>query len=56
MCSAESPIDRKAGDTKALFSRAIEQVASDGPGIVHIAAKTFPGNEVEVRRTEKEQH
>lgn len=53
VCSAEAAIERKARDIKALFARAIEQLPDDQPGIVHIAAETLSGNDVELRRTEK---
>jgi len=52
-CTAEDAIERKARDVKSLFARAIEQLPNDSPGVVHIAAETLAGNDVEARRTKK---
>ena len=51
--TAEGAIDRKARDVKSLFARAIEQLPANSPSVVHLAAETLAGNEVEARRTEK---
>ena len=53
LCTADESVDRKARDIKVLFSRAVEQLPADLPSIVHIAAETLSGNDVERRRTEK---
>jgi Holliday junction resolvase-like predicted endonuclease len=46
-------IDKKARDITKLLSKAVEQVPDDRPSIIHIAAETMEGIEVERRRTEK---
>lgn len=46
-------IDKKARDVTKLLSKAVEQVPDDKPSIIHIAAETMEGLEVERRRTEK---
>lgn len=46
-------IDKKARDITKLLSKAVEQVPDDKPSIIHIAAETMEGIEVERRRTEK---
>lgn len=46
-------IDKKARDITKLLSKAVEQVPDDKPSIIHIAAETMDGLDVERRRTEK---
>lgn len=50
---AEISIDKKARDIKNLLADAVSQVPNDRPSIIHIAAETLDGAEVEVRRTKK---
>jgi len=46
-------IDKKAKDIKKLLSDAMKQVPRDKPSIIHLAAETMEGPDVERRRTEK---
>lgn len=46
-------IDKRARDVTKLLSKAVEQVPDDRPSIIHIAAETMEGLDVERRRTEK---
>jgi hypothetical protein len=48
-------IEKKARDIKNLLAAAIKQVPSDACSVVHIAAETLEGRDVERRRTEKVQ-
>jgi hypothetical protein len=50
---SEISINKKARDITKLLSDAVKQVPQDGPSIIHIAAETLEGKDVEVRRTEK---
>lgn len=46
-------IERKARDVKSLLADAVRQVPDDEPSVIHIAAETLEGAQVERRRTEK---
>lgn len=46
-------ISKKARDVTKLLSKAVTQVPVDKPSIIHIAAETLEGKDVEHRRTEK---
>ncbi|ELA00623.1 hypothetical protein D769_04314 [Cupriavidus sp. HMR-1] len=50
---SEVSIDKKAKDVKKLLSEAVRQVPNDRPSIIHLAAETMEGGDVERRRTEK---
>jgi hypothetical protein len=50
---SEMSIERKAKDIRKLLSDAVKQVPRDKPSIIHIAAETMEGSDVERRRTEK---
>lgn len=50
---SEMSIDKKAKDIKKLLSDAVKQVPRDKPSIIHLAAETMEGSDVERRRTEK---
>lgn len=50
---SEISIERKARDIRKLLSEAIVQVPVDRPSIIHLAAETMEGQEVERRRNEK---
>lgn len=50
---AEESISKKAKDITKLLSEAVKQVPQDKPSIIHIAAETLEGRDVELRRTEK---
>ncbi|MGF6288172.1 hypothetical protein [Paraburkholderia youngii] len=50
---SEVSIDKKAKDIKKLLSDAVKQVPRDKPSIIHLAAETMEGPDVERRRTEK---
>lgn len=50
---SEVSINKKARDITKLLSKAVEQVPEDRPSIIHVAAETLEGREVELRRTEK---
>jgi len=50
---SEMSINKKARDITKLLSGAVEQVPQDKPSIIHIAAETLEGRDVELRRTEK---
>ncbi len=50
---SEMSIDKKAKDIRKLLSNAVKQVPYDKPSIIHLAAETMEGAEVERRRTEK---
>jgi hypothetical protein len=49
----QESINKKAKDVTKLLAKAIKQVPEDRPSIIHIAAETLEGKEVERRRTEK---
>lgn len=46
-------INKKAKDVTKLLSKAMDQVPDDRPSIIHIAAETMEGKDVERLRTEK---
>ncbi|MBE0627119.1 MAG: hypothetical protein IH606_20155 [Burkholderiales bacterium] len=46
-------IDKKARDVTKHLADAVKQVPSDKPSIIHLAAETMEGKDVELRRTEK---
>lgn len=46
-------IEKKARDIKNLLAAAVKQVPSDACSVIHIAAETLEGRDVERRRTEK---
>jgi len=46
-------IDKKARDITKQLSDAVNQVPYDKPSIIHIAAETLEGKEIEIKRTEK---
>jgi len=46
-------IEKKARDITKYLSEAVKQVPKDKASIIHIAAETLEGKEVELRRTEK---
>jgi hypothetical protein len=46
-------IHKKARDILSLLSKAVDQLPEVEPSVIHIAAETFEGKEVERRRTEK---
>jgi hypothetical protein len=50
---SEESIDKKARDITKLLSDAVKQVPDDKPSVIHIAAETLEGRDVELRRTEK---
>jgi hypothetical protein len=50
---SEASINKKAKDITKLLSEAVKQVPVDKPSIIHIAAETLEGRDVEVRRSEK---
>jgi hypothetical protein len=50
---SEVSINKKAKDITKLLSEAVKQVPDDKPSIIHIAAETLEGRDVEIRRTEK---
>lgn len=50
---SEASINKKARDITKLLSKAVEQVPEDRPSIIHVAAETLEGRDVEFRRTEK---
>ena len=50
---SEVSIDKKAKDVKKLLSEAVRQVPDDKPSIIHLAAETMEGADVERRRTDK---
>ncbi|MFT0533387.1 hypothetical protein ACMHYJ_11255 [Castellaniella hirudinis] len=50
---SEMSIEKKAKDIKKLLSDAVKQVPRDKPSIIHLAAETMEGADVERRRTEK---
>lgn len=50
---SEMSIDKKAKDIKKLLSNAVKQVPRDKPSIIHLAAETMEGSDVERRRTDK---
>lgn len=50
---SEVSINKKAKDIKKLLSDAVKQVPLDKPSIIHLAAETMEGADVERRRTEK---
>lgn len=49
----QESINKKAKNVTKLLSKAIEQVPDDRPSIIHIAAETLEGKEVELLRTQK---
>ncbi|MFA6011700.1 MAG: hypothetical protein WC799_17050 [Desulfobacteraceae bacterium] len=50
---SEVSINKKARDITKLLSDAVKQVPQYKPSIIHIAAETLEGRDVELRRTEK---
>jgi len=50
---SEIAINKKARDITKLLSKAVEQVPVDKPSIIHIAAETLEGKDVELLRTNK---
>lgn len=50
---SEPSIDKKAKDVIKLLSDAVKQLPADKPSIIHVAAETMEGTEVEYRRSEK---
>lgn len=50
---APASIEKKARDIKNLLAAAVKQVPSDACSVIHIAAETLEGRDVERRRTEK---
>lgn len=50
---SEISINKKARDITKLLSSAVEQVPQDKQSIIHIAAETLEGKDVELSRTEK---
>ena len=50
---AEAAIDKKARDVTRHLAGALDQLPTDYPSIVHLAAETLEGKEVEQRRNEK---
>lgn len=50
---SETSIDKKAKDIRKLLSDAVKQVPRDKPSIIHLAAETMEGADVERRRTAK---
>lgn len=50
---SEISIEKKARDIRKLLSEAVAQVPADQPSIIHLAAETMEGKDVERRRNEK---
>jgi hypothetical protein len=50
---SEISINKKARDITKLLSEAVKQVPHGGLSVIHIAAETLEGRDVELRRTEK---
>ncbi|QWV93736.1 hypothetical protein KP004_00665 [Geomonas oryzisoli] len=50
---AEESIEKKARDITKLLSEAVKQVPNDKPSVIHVAAETLEGRDVELRRTQK---
>lgn len=50
---SERSIEKKAKDITKLLSEAVLQVPNDKPSMIHVAAETLEGKDVELRRTEK---
>jgi|GEM_PF-1888843 len=50
---SEVAINKKARDVTTHLADAVKQVPKDKPSIIHIAAETLEGKDVERRRTEK---
>jgi hypothetical protein len=50
---SEVSIDKKAKDVTKHLSDAVKQVSDDMPSVIHLAAETLEGRDVERRRTEK---
>lgn len=50
---SEESINKKAKDITKILSKAVKQVPDNKPSIIHIAAETLEGRDVEIRRTEK---
>ncbi|MCC7596132.1 hypothetical protein IGS61_01450 [Janthinobacterium sp. FW305-129] len=50
---SEISLDKRAKDVTKLLSEAVSQMPIDKPSIVHLAAETMEGAEVERRRSEK---
>ena len=50
---SETSIEKKARDIRKLLSEAVAQVPVDQPSIIHLAAETMEGKDVERRRNEK---
>lgn len=52
-CNSDHAIERKARDVKATIARAVRQVPTDSPSILHIAFETLEGPGVEEKRMQK---
>jgi hypothetical protein len=50
---SEVSIDKKARDVTKHLAEAVKQVPDDKPSVIHLAAETLEGRDVERRRTEK---
>lgn len=50
---SEVSVDKKAKDVTKHLADAVKQVPDDKPSIIHIAAETMEGKDVELRRTQK---
>lgn len=50
---SDASIDKKARDVTKHLSDAVKQVPADKPSIIHLAAETLEGKNVERRRTQK---
>lgn len=50
---SETSIEKKARDIRKLLSEAVAQVPVDQPSIIHLAAETMEGKDVERRRNQK---
>jgi hypothetical protein len=52
-CIADESIDKKAKDVRTHLSRAVSQIPTGEPGLIHIGFETLHGPEVEFHRHEK---
>jgi hypothetical protein len=50
---SDTSIEKKARDITSLLADAVKQVPHDKPSVIHVAAETLEGRDVELRRTEK---
>jgi len=50
---SEQSIEKKARDVRSLLADAVRQVPDDEASVIHLAAETLEGADVERRRTEK---